>query len=77
MAEAGQEPVDDPVVVRDVAFHLLGETQILQSTGMQAALLARQVREVLLGNRREPEVIVGPRSPAESASRAPRRRQPG
>src|SRR5690349_3483628 len=45
--KAGEEAVDGPVEVGDVALCLLRQAHVLEAPGVQAPLLAGQVREVL------------------------------
>src|SRR5437588_10420481 len=56
----GEITVDEPVVIGDKAFTLLGESHVVEALGVQALLLARQIGEVLGGNRRPARIIGGP-----------------
>ena len=59
---AGEEAVDEPVVVRDVALDLLGEAHVLEALVVcSPLLLARQVGEVLRRDRRHARVVAVPR----------------
>src|SRR5688572_15163294 len=49
--KAGQEAVDGPLEVGDVALESLVQPHVLESLRVQALLLPRQVREVLGGDR--------------------------
>ena len=51
---AGEKPVDDPLQVGDVAFEPFVETHVLEALRVQTLLLAREVGEVLRGDRRPP-----------------------
>ena len=57
---AGEVAVDGAVEVRDVALGPLRQAHVLEALRVQAPLLARQVREVLRGDRRPAWVVVGP-----------------
>src|SRR5262245_44968453 len=59
--KAGEEPVDRPVEVRDVALDPLGQAHVLEPLRVEAALLPRQVREVLRRDRRDSWVVARPR----------------
>ena len=52
----------------------LGQAHVLEALRVQALLLARQVREVLRGDRRPPGIVALPRARAAWASPAPRPR---
>ena len=75
VGQAGEEAVDGPLEVREVALGLLGQAHVLEALGVQAPLLPRQVREVLGRDRRPAGVVVLP----HLGRRRPRRlaRPPG
>src|SRR5689334_19959870 len=50
--KAGKEAVDDSFEVGDAALVALGQPHVFEAPGVQAALLPRQVREILLRDRR-------------------------
>src|SRR5580704_13657358 len=56
----GQEAVERALEVGDAAFGALREAHVREARVVQAALLARQVGEVLRGNGWDPLVVVGP-----------------
>src|SRR5688500_6699350 len=57
VGKAGQEAVDGPLEVGDVALEPLVQPHVLESLRVQALLLPRQVREVLGGDRWPPLVV--------------------
>ena len=69
---AGEEAVDGPFEVRDVALHPLGQAHVLEALRVQALLLPRQVREVLRGDRRPPRIVALPRLGRRGSLPAPR-----
>ena len=57
VGQAGEEAVDDALEVRDQPFDLVRQPHVLESLGVQAFLLPRQVGEVLRGDRRPARVV--------------------
>ena len=67
--QAGEEAVDDALEVRDQPFDLLRQPHVLESLGVQAFLLTRQVGEVLGRDRSASSGHRAPAAPAGWVSR--------
>src|SRR5262245_27529854 len=58
--QPGEESVDRALEVRNRALHLFREPHVFEAVRVQAALLAREVREVLRGDRRPARIVAFP-----------------
>src|SRR4029453_16147628 len=61
VGKAGEEAVDGPLEVRDVALEPAGQAHVVKASRVQTSLLPRQVREVLRGDRRPARIVALPR----------------
>src|SRR5580704_118662 len=57
---AGEEPVDGPLIIRDVSLEPFGEAHVLKALAVESALLLGQVREVLGEDGRQSWVVTLP-----------------
>src|SRR5437762_2803674 len=60
VGKTGEEAVDGPLEVGDVALEPLVQAHVLEALRVQALLLPRQVREVLRGDRWPPGIVALP-----------------